>query len=89
MNPLALQSAVAAEALPAQAPQALSSAEEIGRVFNTALLGSLVAQAGAPSADVLGEIQRLMDTPAFHSLMSSIRHLARTQGVLMRWPRPS
>jgi hypothetical protein len=55
----------------------LAPIEDLGRVFNTALLSSR----SQSSRDWMGEIERLMETPAFRSLMSSIRHLARTQGT--------
>lgn len=55
----------------------IASAEDLGRAFNTALISTRAET----SRDWMAEIQRLMETPAFHSLMSSVRHLARTQGV--------
>ena len=51
--------------------------DDLARLFNTAL----VSTRDQGSRDWTGEIQRLMETPAFRALMSSIRHLARTQGI--------
>ena len=51
--------------------------DDLARVLNTAL----VSTRDQSSRDWLGEIQRLMETPAFRSLLSSIRHLARSQGI--------
>ncbi|MBU6375085.1 MAG: hypothetical protein KGQ59_03745 [Bdellovibrionales bacterium] len=51
--------------------------DDLSRALNTALLSSR----DQPSRDWLAEIQRLMDSPAYSSLLSSIRLLARTQGV--------
>jgi len=51
--------------------------DELARIFNTAL----VSTRDQSSRDWLAEIQRLMDTPAFRSLMSATRHLARAQGI--------
>ena len=55
----------------------IAAAEDLGRALNTALISTRAET----SRDWMAEIQRLMETPAFHSLMSSVRHLARTQGV--------
>jgi hypothetical protein len=51
--------------------------DELARVFNTAL----VSTRDQSHRDWMAEIQRLMETPAFRSLLSSIRHLARSQGI--------
>jgi hypothetical protein len=51
--------------------------DDLARLFNTAL----VSTRDQSSRDWMGEIQRLMETPAFHSLLTSIRHLARSQGM--------
>jgi len=51
--------------------------DDLARLFNTAL----VSTRDQSSRDWMGEIQRLMESPAFRSLLSSIRHLARSQGV--------
>lgn len=55
----------------------IASADDLGRAFNTALISTREY----PSRDWMTEIQRLMDSPAFHSIMSSVRHLARSQGL--------
>lgn len=65
----------------AQTPSFMSvppaSVEDLGRLFNTALLAS-----GSPAGrDWACEIQRLMETQAFASLMGAIRHLARARGL--------
>jgi len=55
----------------------IASLEDLGRTFNTALLTSLSRSSQGCSE----EIQSAMDTQAFHSLLSSIRHLSRAQGI--------
>jgi hypothetical protein len=61
----------------AQAPASAVPMDDLARLFNTAL----VSTRDQSSRDWMGEIQRLMETPAFHSLLTSIRHLARSQGM--------
>lgn len=51
--------------------------DDLARLFNTAL----VSTRDQSARDWMSEIQRLMDTPALRSLLSSIRHLARSQGI--------
>ncbi len=51
--------------------------DDLAKLFNTAL----VSTRDQSDRDWMGEIQRLMETPAFRSLLSSIRHLARSQGI--------
>ncbi len=58
-------------------PPAIGSLDDLGRIFNTALLTTR----SRTSSDWSGEIQRLMASQAFHSLLGSIRHLARSQGL--------
>lgn len=60
-----------------QASLPIASLEDLGRTFNTALLTSLARSSQGCSE----EIQSAMETQAFHSLLSSIRHLSRSQGI--------
>jgi len=62
---------------PSQAPASAVPMDDLARLFNTAL----VSTRDQSSRDWMVEIQRLMETPAFHSLLTSIRHLARSQGI--------
>ncbi len=62
---------------PAQVPASAVPMDDLARLFNTAL----VSTRDQSARDWMGEIQRLMETPAFHSLLTSIRHLARSQGT--------
>lgn len=75
MNPTATSPAAALAPSFLTAPMA--SIEDLGRVFNTALLAS----EAPPERDWTGEIQRLMETQAFASLMGAVRHLARARGL--------
>ena len=61
----------------AAAPSAPIPLDDLARLFNTAL----VTTRDQSNRDWMGEIQRRMESPAFQALMTSIRHLARTQGV--------
>jgi hypothetical protein len=56
---------------------AIGSLDDLGRVFNTALLTSR----SRGGTDFSAEIQRLMASRAFHALLGSVRHLARTHGI--------
>lgn len=62
---------------PGSGPSSAVLMDDVARLFNTAL----VSTRDQGSRDWTAEIQRLMETPAFRALMSSIRHLARTQGI--------
>jgi len=51
--------------------------DDLARLFNTAL----VSTRDQSSRNWMAEIQQLMESPAFRSLLNSIRHLARSQGI--------
>ena len=54
-----------------------SPADDLTRIFNTALVASKVES----SRDYSGELFRLMETPAFRAILTGVRQLARSQGV--------
>lgn len=52
-----------------------STVDELTRIFNTALVSSRVEEI----RDYSAELYKLMDTPAFETILNSVRTLARQQ----------
>lgn len=63
-----------------QADSAASGVDEIARIFNTAVVATRVEA----SRDFSAELYTLIESPAFRAILSSIRQLARSQGVSER-----
>lgn len=60
--------------------QGMPPVDELTRVFNSAM----VATKSESLRDFSAEMVSLIDSPAFRSILSSIRQLARSQGISER-----
>ncbi len=54
--------------------------DDLTKIFNTAIVATRVEAA----RDFSSELFRLMESPAFRSILSAVRHLARAQGISER-----